>query len=574
MILIILFFFATVSSGQPGPHIVVSIDGLDGVLLENVRQSLSIVQHQADPDLRPITVNRLFRKAESEMESALQPYGYYSPVIEKKLTKGDGIWQARFKVRLNDPVHVTGLKIQLEGQGKDEKVLQEAVEEFPLRIGSVLDHQQYEAGKQKLSSIALQLGYRDVSLSKHVILVDRQTRSASIDIVLDTGPRYLFGKTTFSADFLNHDLLRRMLPYKEGDPYSHRLLTRFRQSLLGSEYFSTVEVREGEHPDDSVKIPVQVSLEPGKKNKYAFGVGYGTDTGARGSVEWTGRLLNRYGHQFNLQLQPSERKQYFGGVYTIPIRDPVKDRLSVPGKWEKELFENTESESRSIGISYDHIQEDGEYSLYFTFLDEDFEVGVETGHATLLMPGIKTTWRFADNRIRTDRGLRVSLNLTGANESFGSDTSFVQASLAGKGILTLTDQLRVIGRLQVGATMFDTIYELPPSLRFYAGGDQSVRGYAYKSIGPRDLFGNVLGGRYLLTSSVELERAVTEQWSAAVFFDSGDAFNAVPDMDLKNGAGVGIRWNAPFGQVRIDLATSLDSGGEAWRIHFNVGTDL
>lgn len=572
--ILVLLLSCTLVLGQEGRTVAVSLTGLAEPVKANVLDSLSLMRQRDDPRLTDVLVQRLFAQAEEEIRAALQPFGYYSPVITAGLTRKDKAWHATFAVVPGEPVRITALDISLSGPGRDDQLLREAVQGFPLQTGQVLDHQLYEAGKRKLTSMALAAGYRDVFFSKHGVEVHPEKLSARVMLVLDTGPLYFFGPTTFAAEFLHANFLQRLLPYKEGAPFSPKGLVELRQSLLGMEYFSEVEVRTGEPSPATRKIPVMVTLQPKNPNKFGFGIGYGTDTGLRGSVEWTNRLLNRHGHQFTLHWQPSERKSTLGGVYTVPIRDPRKDRLSLLSKWEREDFENTETEQRTISLSYDHVRGVGEYSLYLAHLDQDYDTGLETGHATLLTPGIKATWRLADDRLKTARGIRLTADLTGADESVLADATFLQASVAGKAILAFSDKWRAIGRFQLGGTMVDNIYDLPPLLRFYAGGDQSVRGYAYKSIAPEDALGNILGGRYLTTYSIELEREFFANWSAAVFYDSGDAFNSLSDMAMKQGAGVGARWNAPFGQVRLDIASALSEGGDAWRIHFNVGADL
>ncbi|MHB8809048.1 MAG: autotransporter assembly complex protein TamA [Desulfobulbaceae bacterium] len=574
LILLVLLLSSSSVLSQDLPTVAVSVTGLAEPLSANVRASLSLVRQGNDPRLTDVLVQRLFAKAEEEIRGALEPFGYYSPTVSTSLTRKDGVWHATFAVVPGEPVRITALDISLNGLGRDDPALHAAVHAFPLRVGQVLDHRLYEAGKRGLTSAALAAGYRDVLFTSHAVEVRPEETRARVMLALETGPLYFFGPTTFVAEFLTADFLQRLLPYREGAPFSPRRLVELRQSLLGMEYFSDVEVRTGEPSPATRKIPVMVTLQPKNRNKFGFGIGYGTDTGLRGSVEWTNRLLNRYGHQFTLQAQPSERKSTFGGVYTVPVRDPSKDRLSLLGKWEQEDFENTETEQRTVSLSYDHIREGGEYSFYLAFLDQDYDTGVETGHATLVTPGVKTTWRLADDRLKTARGIRLTADLSGADESVLADATFLQASVAAKAIYTLFERWRVIGRCQLGGTMVDNIYDLPPLLRFYAGGDQGVRGYAYKSIGPEDPLGNILGGRYLMTYSVELERELFANWSGAVFYDSGDAFNSPADMSLKQGAGFGIRWNAPFGQVRLDIASALSEGGDAWRIHFNVGADL
>ena len=565
---------STYAFGQENLHIEVSVSGLEKALEKNVLSRLSIVKLKDNPRLTDFLFQQLIKESARETASALQPFGYYSPEINVYQKRVDNVWQVVIDVKPGAPVIISSITVHVTGAGQQEEQILKAVDRFPLGQGDKLDHQLYKKGKKALTSKVIDLGFKDVAFTRHSVEVNRENRSAVISLVLDTGPVYRFGPTTFNADFLTQGMLSRMLPYSEGDPYNPRSLVQLRQSFYNSEYFSQVEVIAGDPDRESLAIPIKVTLERGLRNKYGFGVGYGTDTGIRGKIDWTNRRLNRYGHQLNLIFQPSERKSYFGGIYTVPIKNPRRERLSWLVKWEKEDFENTETEQRSISLSYDYIRQEGEHSVYLKYLDEDYDTGWETGKATLLMPGLKSTIRVADDRLMTIKGIRATLDVTGAGNKILSDTTFVQASLSTKAIYTFYTDWRLIGKFNAGGTLIDTIYDLPPSLRFYAGGDQSVRGYAYKSISPRDPFGNVLGGRYLLTYSVEIERTLFDNWSGALFFDSGDTFNAFENLAMKNGAGFGIRWNAPFGQVRLDLANALSEGGNSWRIHFNVGADL
>ncbi len=560
--------------GQSGRIIDVSVSGLDNSLLKNVLASLSLVREQNNERMNESMVRRIFDLADDEVKKALEPFGFYSPAIKKNMLSDGPAWKVQLEVSPGDPVRIAEVRIQLTGQGSDDPILQGYVSKFPLNIGDILDHQLYRQGKKELSAKVASEGYRDAVIVQKVIEVSRKNLAAKIVLSLDTGPLYFFGKTAFDADFLDKNLLYRMLPYSEGEPFSPKKIIKMRQAFLNSDYFSTVDVETGEPDSDSVDIPVSIRLKPKNPHRYELGIGYGTDTGFRGSVEWTNRMVNRYGHQLNLQLQPSERKSNFGAVYTIPIYDPKKDRLSLQGKWELENYDNTKAEARNIAVSYDHLGETGEYSFYLEFLDEDYEIGLETGHATLIKPGVRTTWRLADDRLKTKNGIRVTLNVTGANEDILSDVSFLQASLSSKAILTFYEKWRMIGRFQFGATLVDNVSDLPPSLRYYAGGDQSVRGFAYKSIGPTDSAGNVVGASHLFAYSLELERILFGNWSAALFFDSGDATNSMNELNMKNGAGIGLRWSAPFGQVRLDVANAVSEGKSSWRIHFNVGADL
>ncbi|MCL1979965.1 MAG: BamA/TamA family outer membrane protein, partial [Proteobacteria bacterium] len=315
-------------------------------------------------------------------------------------------------------------------------------------------------------------------------------------------------------------------------------------------------------------------LTPNLAHKYGVGLGYGTDTGARATLEYTNRYINRFGHQLDMQLQPAQRKSNLSATYTIPIGDPKKDRIALTGKYETEEFDQTDTKTLNATISHDHFREWGEYSTFVQFLDERYNTGLGgTNQDDLVVLGFKGSVFWADDRIITRRGIRLTATVIGSEENLLANTSFLQPSLRAKAIYAFFDQWRLLGRGEIGTTLVNDIYGLPPTLRYYAGGDQSVRGYGYKKIGPTDANGNVIGGKNLLTYSVELERTLFDAWSGAIFYDSGTATNDFANMDLHSGAGFGIRWNGVFGQIRLDLAKALDEGG-SWRLHFTMGADL
>ena len=110
-------------------------------------------------------------------------------------------------------------------------------------------------------------------------------------------------------------------------------------------------------------------------------------------------------------------------------------------------------------------------------------------------------------------------------------------------------------------------------MRFFTGGAQSVRGYAYQSLGPVDANGEVTGGKYLVVGSIEFEHSFKNKWGVAAFYDVGNAINDISD-DLKKGTGIGVRWKSPVGPVRIDLASAISLEGNPWRIHITIGPDL
>lgn len=576
---VLLALLCTPLSALAHPQLNLTIDGdLSESQRQNVRSFLSLARLPDNETLDEAVFQRLYRITRKEAAKALEPFGYYEPAIELSHQRNpQGIWQVTLNIHTGEPVLVSEVALALQGEGAEDKQLLAALQEFPLGCDAIFDHRLYEKGKEQLITLAMESGYQRAEYRVSRVAVSKKQRTAAIQLQLATGPRYRIGPVRFEADFIDHDLLRKITPIHEGDPYSPRALTLVRQSLFNAGYFASVDVHAelDQAEPASNKVPITIQLTPNLAHKYGIGLGYGTDTGARATLEYTNRHINRFGHQLDVQSQPAQRKSNFGGVYTIPIGDPKRDRLSLTGRYQTEEYDNTLTDTLNTTISHDHFRNWGEFSTYFRFLDEDYDTGSldDSDHTRFLIPGIKGALVWADDRIATTRGLRITATLLGSTESLLADADFLQTILQAKGIYAFGEQWRLIGRSEIGTTLVDDIYAIPPSLRFYAGGDQSVRGYGYKKIAPRDDEGNLLGGRNLLTYSLEVERSLYEQWSGAVFYDSGMVSDTLAGSTMHSGAGVGLRWNGIFGQIRLDLAKALDENG-SWRIHFTMGADL
>jgi translocation and assembly module TamA len=180
-----------------------------------------------------------------------------------------------------------------------------------------------------------------------------------------------------------------------------------------------------------------------------------------------------------------------------------------------------------------------------------------------------------ENPPRPLEGHRSNVQTRGAVEGIVSDTSFLQLYGNTKWVSGLWSGGRLLTRAEAGATLIDSLDSLPASVRYFAGGDTSVRGYAYNSLGPTDSLGGVVGGENLLVGSIEIDQKIAADWSMAVFVDSGNAYDAIADFDPATGVGIGIRWFSPLGPIRFDVAVPLESDApDAYRIHITLGPDL
>ena len=180
----------------------------------------------------------------------------------------------------------------------------------------------------------------------------------------------------------------------------------------------------------------------------------------------------------------------------------------------------------------------------------------------------------ADDELYPTRGAKYAVEVRGAAETLISDTSFIRATVAAHWIRALPIRSRIHLRAAFGGTWVDDFFELPPSERFFTGGDTTIRGYEFEELGPEDDAGEVIGGTYLGIMSFEYEQAVTQNWSGAAFIDAGNAFGGKgSSTGIRLGIGLGIRWRSPVGPIRADLAHPID-GNQTIRFHLRIGPDL
>ena len=397
--------------------------------------------------------------------------------------------------------------------------------------------------------------------------------AADVMLRFDSGPRYAFGRTELTQEVLTERLATSYLTFREGEPYDTRQLTDVYAALANSGYFRTIDVRPLA-PDPATRtIPIAVALTSAARTQTSYGVGFSTDTGPRFRFGRNNTRFNERGHQFGINAQLSPVVSELTANYRLPLESRT-EWLNFDAGVEREDTDTSESKRLELGARRVHERRgDWTRTEMLSLRVEDFAVADQASRARLLMPGVDWTRIRADNEIRPMIGSRLSLEVRGASDNLVSDTSFAQVIAQGKWIWATPRGQRFLVRGQLGATAEREFAELPASVRFFAGGDNSVRGYSFESLGPLDADGNVIGGSSLATGSFEFEQPLRERWSLAFFVDSGNAFQE-SRIDAKTGVGLGGRWQSPLGPIRIDLAHALDGDGRDWRVHVSLGPDL
>jgi translocation and assembly module TamA len=553
--------------------LVIEIEGLEKKLKQNVLAYLSVERERQRESLNAARLRLLHNKAEEEIKAALRPFGYFKPTVYSSMDDTEQGFKLSYQVDPGPAVKLSDVDFKLYGQGADDPHLRKR---FSILVGDVLDQTRYEQAKQQILAEVIESGYLDARYTTHELRVDLQTYSASIKLHLATGMRLRFGEVRMLQDVLNPEFLARFIPFNAGDPFSQEAILKLQADLIDTEYFKQVEVVTRRDQIAGDRVPVDVNMIPDKRNRYRIGLGYSTDTGPRLTLDWKNRRRGKNGHRIQSKLQISQPVNTLSTEYIIPLERPTVDFVTFGASLEHYNSETNQGERALLSASHSvSLQRGWRRTLGLEYSYEDFEVGEQEDSSRLLAPSISWLRIKSDNKAYIQRGKRLELRLEGASESLLSSADYVQLYGAAKFIRGIGEgNWRVLNRFELGATWADELTDLPPSKRFFAGGDNTVRGFRYQDLGPRDENDEVIGGRYFAVGNIELERRIIGKWSGAVFVDAGNAFDPDYDSATAYTIGFGARWRSPVGPVRIDVAHGRVDDDRGWRLHVVMGPEL
>ena len=546
------------------------VSGIDGELLENVRAFID----EPGCDASSAAVRRYVREVPDDVRPALEAFGYYEPQIRaRRAADAADCWSVELAIEPREPVVVRDVSIELAGEATNDAVMRALAARFPLPSGSTLHHGRYREFKGRLAALARQRGYLDARFTEERVDVYVDEHAAELTLALDSGPRYAFGDVTFATDALRPGVLESFVPFEPGDAYDAGSVADLQRTLTASEYFAQARVLPQLDATDGGIIPIRVEAVPAEPKSSAIGVGFSTDDGPRFSYARENVRRNRAGHRYELGILLAQVRQNASLDYRIPLGNPQRDWWSLRAGAEREDIDAGVGSVARLGPHRVRVTGDGTVTRFVDLLVERDELGGATLDTALVLPGMAWSRSWRDDLVRPREGYRLSY---GVSVGVG-DVELVQADFRGKWITAMPWDARVILRGRAGATFEDDDFDrVPLSLRFFSGGDNSVRGYGYESLGPRNAAGELVGGNRVLEASVEYEHPVTQSWSVATFIDAGNAFLG-SDLDLRESAGIGARWFTPIGPVRVDIAWPVNTtpgDDDGPRLHISLGPDL
>lgn len=580
-LLLLPWFFI---SGMAHAGIVLNVDGVDENLKNAVVAGVGLSQYTTR-DVTAAQVRRLYEKAPDEVEAALRPYGYYEATATGDLKQVGNNWQVTLHVKPGVPVTVTNVKIDIDDAAIAVPAIKRAVRGVSNLKGKPLNDGQYDASRDAVGGALTATGFLDAKLVTHRVEVNRAEHTATVELKWTAGDRFRYGKVVFKNSQFRDGFLDRYIPFKTGDYFSQSQLLELQQALNGADYFSVVNVI----PDiDNAKdgtINVDVDLAPALRTVYTGGPFFGTDTGAglRGGIEK--RWINDRGHKWKNELVLAQRLKTLSTLYSIPMPGPNQRSFNFGANYRD--ANTVTSQSRTVQLVanetrlwYGWQRTIGINALSGTFTvgkrggEGDNALGLEHGRSTLLYPEVTLSRKKGDNPTFVRSGWSLSITARSTAGTLLSDARFSQLMADAKWIQSFWGRNRLILRGTAGKIWTDDFSALPPQLRFFAGGDRSVRGYDFESIGPRNSYDRVIGGEGLLVGSTEVEHYFTRNWGMAAFVDAGNAFTGT-DYNPRIGAGLGVRWLSPVGMIRADIGVPVNDKTEhGIHLHVVIGPDL
>ncbi|MGC9461215.1 autotransporter assembly complex protein TamA [Vibrio genomosp. F10] len=563
-----VFIFSLVLSGFVNANEVkLSIVGLEGELLDNVdAYLLSIPESDYEITLR------FKSRLSNSMTEALNALGYYNPkfrfeVIEDK--------QLIVHVEKGDPVRLTELDIIVTGEAQQDPAFSKLIAESGLTLNQPVNHGRYDALKSSIRSQALQKGYFKGDFTKSSLEIVSSQNKAMVRLHYDSGMRYHFGSTSISGSQIRDERVQSLQPYQAGDPYLVSKVGEYNQNLSNTDWFSSVFVEPDlNRLDEGRELPMKVSLSPQSRNQFETGLGYSTDVGVRGTLKWNKPWVNDRGHSFNSSISLSKPEQSVVAGYKIPLDDALHEYYQIQYGMKKVDSRDTNSLESNLSIGRHWLLDSGWHqTVRARYLIENYEQGLQDDVGHFVLPGVSFSRTRTKGGSMPMWGDRQTITFEYGDPALLSETRLVRLVGGTSWIRGIGNNHRGLFRVDGGANFTEEFEKLSPSLLFFAGGDNNLRGYSYESISPKDESGALTGGQYMVTTSVEYQYRLVGNWWVAAFYDYGSAFNQ--KADFKAGTGVGVRWASPVGPIRLDFAVGLDAEeGDEYQIHFTLGPEL
>lgn len=542
-------------------------------LAELLRANLDLVRWSGRADVSEDQLKLLVKSAPRQARDLLATEGYFSPLVSVELARQQAAWVARLKVEPGEPARVISVDFRVSGAIDSDPHREERIaaarQAFGIEPGRIFRQAHWEAGKERaLHSLQRRL-YAAAAMAHSRADIDPRTREARLQVAIDSGPPFAFGALEIRGlQRYAPSIVHNLSPIRAGDPYDEEELLKFQRRLLGSGYFASAVVSAGNDPAQAAAAPVYVTLVESAARRLELGAGFSTDRGARFQAGYTDHNALGRAWRFNSVLKLDRVSQQAAGGLTLP-RDEKGWRNGFEGKVNHQDIQGEERLDWSVAAARTYSIETRESQLALEYLSEKqvLESGEEDYRKALYLSR-SWSWSALDDALAPRQGYTLRLAGGAAGQAALSDQNFARLQVKGTYLQPVRGFGTLLVRLELGYVAADSRAGIPSAYLFRTGGDTTVRGYAFESLGVQEN-GAVTGGRYLGVGSVEYIQWIAPRWGLAAFYDAGNATDELSGFRAAAGYGAGVRWSSPVGTLSLDLAYGERS--EQYRVHFNVG---
>ncbi len=551
----------------PFEKIEYKITGVDGDILDNIKKKLEIIEKDLLEKPSAKKLRYYYSNIESTVNSAILPYGYYNSRIYVQHKNKDKTQFTTIRVKLKNPVKIQSVSIDVTGPGKNNTALQAILKNIPLKRGEIFNSIQYDAVKKQFATWGSNNGYIHADFIENLVDVDTEKNTADILLYFDTKQKFKIGEITIRKTSISESLIRKYLAFKTGDTFSSSKLLESYNNLTDSRLFRLVNISPKFNSiDKDNAIPIEIYLNTRKRVGLQTGVGYGSDSGFDSHVNVGFRRINSQGHSIKTHVRYSQFIENAGIQYIMPGFKPIRDTFTLHADVQRINVDIGKSRNLKLGISWARKKVPWNKTFQLFYLREAYTIFEDNDSASSYMtiPKYTATTKHANDNVFPSKGYKISWEIMGASKSVLSSNSFIQTS-AGVGFIFTLFKIRFIQRNKVGVNfIIDDVNKLPLSLHFLEGGNNSIRGYKYQSIGT---------GKYLYLARLDAQIRIVGDWHFSTFYDIGNVFDKLKNP-AKSSVGVGVMYKTAIGPINLGVAKGLEKEAPKFRIFFSIGMEI
>jgi translocation and assembly module TamA len=543
-----------------------------GEMAQTLRQGLNIARWQQDPQMTPEQLRRLAQEALKETREVAATEGYFSPQVDVRIDESREPWIVRLSVEPGERTEVDEVDIRFSGPAVGDERARDLIrrvrDTWGLARGQPFRQADWDAAKQRAVLEMSSWRYAGARIAESRASIDPVRRRASLSVEIASGPPYRFGDLRVSGTRrYAEELVENLSPFRAGDDYDRDKLLLYQRRLLESGYFVSVQADLVPEEGAPQGTPVRVAVIEAAKHHVEVGLGYNTDVGPRFELRYSNQDLRDSAWRLRSGLGLDRRIQSLQLDLDSPPRAEGR-WTSFFGRARQTDIQNQFTRELAGGVALNWGVEVTPSALIVSaHLEEQRVAGDVTDNRHALYLGHRRTYRRTDDFIAPRSGYMALLEIGGAPPGV-STRPFLRGIVNGSWFIPAGRRGDLLLRGQAGAVLAESRQGIPTSFLFRTGGDQTVRGYAFESLGVRQGEA-IVGGRRLVVMSTEYTHWIGENWGIAGFVDAGNAWDSVRPSRLAVGSGIGARLRTPIGPIRADLAYGRDE--RTVRLHFSVG---